>query len=173
MNVAIVRLSLLLALCFGLSLSVQADDLNSSRLKEITRDYFTTYSLRLDFDRLMSFYAEDAQLEDIIYGNRAIGKAAIREFLDWGRGDFKLLQGDRILSIEHQSFGDNRVVTEGVFHQFSYQGNPLGPWRFVIILTFNSEGKITQHIDWINYTPREDFLGGENLNPSVEKASPN
>ena len=161
------RIGFALTIFCSLCLQSHATELNNAHLRQLAADYFNTYSQRLNFDRLMSFYADDALLEDVIYGHRAEGKMAIREFLDWGRGDFKLLQGSKILTIEQQVFGPNRVVTEGYFHRFSYQGKPLGPWRFIITLKFNSEGKISQHTDWINYTPREEFLGGKNLNPTV------
>jgi hypothetical protein len=56
------------------------------------------------------------------------------------------------------------VVAQGYFKPFSYDGKSFGPWRFVIILEFNDDGKIVREIDWINYTPRENFLGGKDIN---------
>ena len=54
------------------------------------------------------------------------------------------------------------------FHEFSYDGSKLGPWLFVIIQEFNSDNKIIKQTDWINYTPRDNFLGGKNMNDSLK-----
>ena len=96
------------------------------------------------------------------------GKAEIRNFLDWDRGEFKALNGPKILTVTRQTVGNNNVITEGFFHSFSYDGQNLGPWLFVITLEFDSENKIIQQTDWINYTPRANFLGGKNMNEVVE-----
>lgn len=34
-------------------------------------------------------------------------------------------------------------------------------------LDFDEHGKIIKHTDWINYTPREKFLGRKNLNERI------
>jgi hypothetical protein len=35
----------------------------------------------------MTHYADNAQFKDIIYGNNLNGKAEIRKFLDWDKGE--------------------------------------------------------------------------------------
>lgn len=133
-------------------------------LKVTAQEYFKTYALRSDFDKLMSFYDNNAQLQDIVYGKHLKNKHEIRTFFAWEQDDFKRLAGNTILTVTHQTFEKNTVVTQGVFHQFLYHGKTMGPWLFVIIQEFNQNAKIIKQVDWINYTPREDFLGGENMN---------
>lgn len=60
---------------------------NSGGLRAVAIDYFSVYAARRDFDKLMAFYAKDAQLKDIIYGNELNNKAQIHNFLDWNKGD--------------------------------------------------------------------------------------
>jgi hypothetical protein len=115
----------------------------------------------------MSFYATGAQLDDIIYGNEIKGRVEIQKFLAWNNDDFKVLSGSNILTITKQTVGKNNAITEGVFHKFSYGGKKLGPWLFVIIQEFDSSNKIIKQTDWINYTPRENFMGGKNMNKQL------
>ena len=56
------------------------------------------------------------------------------------------------------------MVSQGYFHQFSFNGQILGPWLFVITQDFDKNNKIIKQTDWINYTPRKKFLGGINMN---------
>lgn len=132
-------------------------------LSDKVEQYFTIYSQRTDFDAFLGFYSEDAVLEDLVYGNQVRGKAALRAFFRWESDPVKF-EGGRSLVISEQVVRGNQVVTKGHFTEFEYQGQTMGPWRFVIWHEFNALGQIIRQEDWINYTPRESFLGGENLN---------
>lgn len=142
---------------------------NHNDLSKIVGDYFSVYSHRNDFERLMSFYENNVQFEDIIYGNSFKTKREIKEFLAWDKGEFTVLSGERILTITKQIQEGNTVVTQGFFHEFIYNGQKMGPWLFIIDQEFNSQNKIIKQTDWINYTPREDFLGGKNMNDELIK----
>jgi len=137
---------------------------NNNDLSQTVDEYFRVYSERNDFESLMSFYSNKAHFEDIIYGNHLKNKAEIRSFLAWDKGEFKVLDGSKVLTITSQVVGENTAVTEGFFHEFSYDGQKLGPWLFVIVHEFNTHNKIIKQTDWINYTPRTNFLGGKNMN---------
>jgi len=137
---------------------------NNNDLSQTVDEYFKVYSERNDFESLMSFYSNKAHFEDIIYGNHLKNKAEIRNFLAWDKGEFKVLDGSKVLTITSQVVGGNTAVTEGFFHEFSYDGQKLGPWLFVIVHEFNTHNKIIKQTDWINYTPRTNFLGGKNMN---------
>lgn len=141
---------------------------NSGRQSRATETvataYFQTYAERRDFDKFMAFYADDAVLEDIVYGHIAGNKKEISEFFDWNRGDVKLLKPSVSLVVEQQAVDGNEVVTAGYFTPFLFNGDSLGPWRFVIWQNYNNEGKIRRQSDWINYTPRSMLEGSTNLN---------
>ncbi len=136
-------------------------------LKQVVDDYFDVYAQRSDFDQFMTFYAEEAELIDIVYGNHLQSKNAINEFLDWNRGEFRLVSGQKILTVTQQTIEANTVVTQGYFHSFEYDGAMLGPWLFNITLEFDNAHKIVKQTDWINYTPRAEFLGGNNMNDKL------
>jgi hypothetical protein len=138
-------------------------------IEQVAQEYFETYAERSNFDQFMVFYDDAAELRDIVYGNYLPNKMAIQGFLDWNRGTFKPITGDKILTITQQVREANTVVTQGYFHAFEYDGALLGPWLFSITLEFNDAGKIIKQTDWINYTPRDQFLGGENMNSKLIK----
>jgi len=126
--------------------------------------YFDVYKQRQNFEKFMSFYSEDAVVEDLVYGHAAVGKDQIAAFFDWNKGEFSVAEKGDILQVETQLVSDFEVVTKGKFKCFTYFGEELGPWRFVIYQRFNSHGKIEAQEDWINYTPKSKYLSGQNLN---------
>ena len=141
----------------------------NNRLTQVVNDYFDIYSKRDDFNKFMTYFADNAKFKDVIYGNSFNSKVEIRNFLDWEKGEFKILNGNKTLTVTRHTFGENTAITEGFFHTFNYDGQKLGPWLFVITQEFDSNNKITQQTDWINYTPRNNFLGGINMNDGLEK----
>ena len=136
-------------------------------IRKIAEEYFTVYAERKNYEALMSFYSDEMTLEDMIFGFHAPNKGVFRDFFDWNRGGFSVIDDKPALVITGQVTDGNSVVTRGYFNSFIYEGVEHGPWRFVTWLDFDEFGKIVKHTDWINYTPREKFLGGENLNERV------
>lgn len=153
---------LLLSLCSCANIGTGSD-----KNARVAQQFFQHYAKREDFVTFMSFYAEHAQLIDVVYGHHAQSKTEIRQFLDWQRGEFVLLKGDNILTVSKQTSQANTVITQGYFHRFSYNGEIMGPWLFSIILEFDNNHKIIKQTDWINYTPRENFLGGKDVNSLI------
>jgi len=141
---------------------------NQNQLKFIVQQYFDIYAQRKDFKRFMSFYAKDATLKDIIYGNDLRNKIEIQSFLNWHNGKFDRLGSKNILTVTNQIIENQTAITEGYFHKFRFNGKDFGPWLFVISLEFNEENKISKQTDWVNYTPKKDFLGGLNMNKMIK-----
>lgn len=147
----------LLFLAIMFAAQVTAND--NVNIQKSIDNYFNTYAQRKDFDKFMNFYANNAQLKDIIYGNELVGKASIRAFFDWDRGQFHTQSGGPVLSIHSQVISGNNVVTRGVFEKFIFNGQTLGPWQFILWHTFNDQGKISYQEDWINYSPKKILIG--------------
>lgn len=133
--------------------------------------YYRLYAERTDFDAFMAFYAENAELRDMGYGSHLQSKAAIADFFDWNRGDVTVLEGAS-LSVDNHVVQGNTVVTRGHFTRFMYRDVQMGPWYFVIWLEFDDKGQIVRQTDWINYTPKEQFVGGDNLNRLIQSSGP-
>ncbi|BBN80575.1 hypothetical protein PA25_05600 [Pseudoalteromonas sp. A25] len=135
-------------------------------LEHTVADYIEVYQERKNFERLLSFYAPSAQLEDMIYGHFATDRNAIAKFYDWPNSKLTVLEGKPLFTVEQKVVDplQNIAFFSGVFHRFSYFGEELGPWRFLIKLQFDKQGKIIHQQDWINYTPRSLITEGKNLN---------
>ena len=119
-------------------------------LRDIIQAYYKVYKTRNDFERFLSFYDESIVLQDMISGARIIGKKALSTFFDWNNPDFQLL-GTESLVIENQILEERQIVTSGHFTSFKWGEHIFGPMYFTTILTLNKKGKITRHVDWINY----------------------
>ncbi len=122
---------------------------NPSSLESIATRYFEHYATRSDFAGFMSYYAENAILEDLVYGDRKVGRDAIRRFFDWGNSDFDGHSPN--LKVESMVIQGQQAVARGYFNSFSFKGQKMGPWYFVIWLEFDAQNKIKHQIDFINY----------------------
>lgn len=153
------------AVCFLFSLCVFASQ--SPDIKKLAQAYFSQYQKRNDFDAFMSMYSPDAVLLDINYGNYVTGRDAIRAFLQWDAGNVELLESTT-LDLDDLLIDGKQVVARGHFNKFTYQNTEMGPWLFVIWLEFDEQGKIIRQTDWINYTPKQDFTQGEDMNTLIK-----
>ena len=138
----------------------------SNKSADIAESFFDVYAKRQDIDTLMTFYADNIVLRDMVYGDEVKGKDAVKGFLRWGDTSVELMQSQSLVVTEQVANGAH-VITRGYFLPFKYHGQDLGPWHFVIWQTFNAQGLITHQTDWINYTPKEQFVDGMDLNQNI------
>lgn len=138
-------------------------------IKPQVEQFISTYQARVDFDAFLKLYADSAQLEDLVYGHHAVGKSGIAAFYNWNGGNFKVIDDLKTFKVERLIIDEQQrqAVITGHFNEFIYHGQKMGPWRFVMTLQFNEKGLITHQQDWINYTPKADFMTGKNLNKTI------
>jgi hypothetical protein len=152
------RLALILVLFFiGAFCSAEADTQGA------VNEYFDTYAHRKDFDKFMAFYTKQAILKDVVYGVELHGRKEIRNFFDWSRGEFKTVSPGPILRITSHVISSNIAISRGIFEEFDYNKERLGPWEFVIWQEFNDSGKIVRQDDWINYSPKKILIGTQDV----------
>ena len=133
---------------FGiLSCSTENKSINTDA---IVAEYYTTYQKRSDFEKFLHFYDENIILEDIINGDRIIGKAAFADFFNWNNPNFSRTDTTALV-IYDQIIEGNKVVTQGYFTEFKWGETTFEAMHFTTILTFNEQGKIIKQVDWINY----------------------
>ncbi|MEC4090409.1 nuclear transport factor 2 family protein [Pseudoalteromonas rubra] len=161
----VLLVTFLIAGC-GLTDSTRASAHESSALRQVLNDYIATYQARQDFALFLSFYADDVQLEDMIYGFAVKDKQALAEFFNWSAGNVKILDGKQTYTLSEVILDEQqrRAVIRGTYVRFEYEGREMGPWRFTTVLHFNPDNKIAYQQDWINYRPRSLTDGGSNLN---------
>ncbi|MEM8909394.1 MAG: nuclear transport factor 2 family protein [Bacteroidota bacterium] len=119
-------------------------------VKAIVDAYYAVYQARSDFQHFLSFYDEQLVFEDLILGERHLGKKDFAEFFDWNNSNFSKIDSVA-LKIEEQIVEKNRVVTKGHFTPFRWGDFTFEAMHFTTILTFNEAGKIQRQVDWINY----------------------
>ncbi|TMN93911.1 hypothetical protein CWB72_00060 [Pseudoalteromonas phenolica] len=142
---------------------------NALTIKPQVEQFISIYQARVDFDAFLKLYADSAQLEDLVYGHHAQGKSEIAAFYNWNDGNFKVIDDLKTFKVEHLIIDEQQrqAVITGHFNEFIYHEQQMGPWRFVMTLQFNEKGLITHQQDWINYTPKADFMMGKNLNKTI------
>ena len=142
---------------------------NVPTIKPQVEQFISIYQARVDFDAFLKLYADSAQLEDLVYGHHAVGKSGIAAFYNWHGGNFKVIDDLKTFKVEHLIIDEQQrqAVITGHFNEFIYHEQQMGPWRFVMTLQFNEKGLITHQQDWINYTPKADFMMGKNLNKTI------
>ncbi len=125
----------------------QSEELN---LQPVVDDYYKTYAERENFDKFLAFYDSSMVLEDMIFGEKIEGLENFKAFFDWPNPNFEL-KDSVALVVRDQVIGISDVITSGYFTPFSWGDVEVETMQFTTILTFNKEGKIIKHVDWINY----------------------
>jgi ketosteroid isomerase-like protein len=115
--------------------------------------YFEICAERKDSAAFLDFFAEDAVVEDIVNGDLVEGQEAIGQFFNWSNPHVERLES-RALVVRSLVVEGNEAVAHGYFTRFRYDGRELGPWRFVIWLVLDPEGRILRRTDFIHY-PQE------------------
>lgn len=139
-----------LILCFVIGLIFQSCSSTESDIGAIVKNYYQIYNKRQDFERFLSFYDEKIILEDIISGDRIIGKKELSDFFDWNNPNFKSLNSNALV-VEDIVIYKNTSVAKGYFSRFKWGESEFEAMHFTSILTFNKSKKIVKQIDWINY----------------------
>lgn len=141
---------------------------NTSEIDKIVDDYHRTYVERVDFENFMSFYSDDIVFEDMINGDKIVGKLALKNFFDWHNPAYKKLQTETLI-IEEKLIDESKVVFNGYFTPFQWGETKYEAMHFTTILTFNSSGKIVKQVDWINYPNNlVDYQNRKNSNNWIE-----
>lgn len=77
---------LFLVSLIGQSCSIPEDQLTAERAKA----FYDVYSSRQHFGKFLDYYADSVVIEDMINGDRIVGKKAVSVFFDWSNPAFQL-----------------------------------------------------------------------------------
>ncbi|WP_152537527.1 nuclear transport factor 2 family protein [Catenovulum agarivorans] len=138
------------------------------KVEDVVKQYMTAYALHEDFEYFLSFYAENATVEDVVRGKKARGKTQIRQLFNWDDPKLSLGSSVSAVVVEDIHVFENTAVVSGYFMPFNYDGLKFGPWRMSMHLTFNQDGKIHKQVDWINYTPKVLFSSDADSNLDIK-----
>ncbi len=142
---------------------------NDNATGEMTRDYYRVYNDRQDFEKFLSFYADDIVLEDMVNGDRIEGIKNLRAFFDWPNPNYENSEENVVVIID-QIIEGNKSVVRGYFTPFKWGTTTVEAMHFTTILIWNDAGKIVKHIDWINYPAYVvDYDTRKNSNDWIKK----
>ncbi|MER2493111.1 nuclear transport factor 2 family protein [Catenovulum sediminis] len=162
-------LSLTLLGCNTTPKSTQAENpIKAQKVKEVASQFMTAYAFHDDFEYFLSFYAENAQVKDIIRGEKASGREAIKAFFNWHDEKFSLGNSASAVVVEEIWVDNSTAIVTGYFMPFIYDGIKFGPWHMMMVLEFDQDYKITKQVDWINYTPKVIFTNSPDSNREIK-----
>lgn len=118
--------------------------------ERIIDEYYHVYNNRQDFKQFLDFYDENIVLEDIVNGDRIVGKQNLKDFFDWTNPNFINLEKNSLVIVE-KLFDGNKSVVKGYFTKFKWGDSEFEAMHFTTILVLNESGKIIRQTDWINY----------------------
>ena len=127
-----------------------------SLIEERAKEFFDMYQARDNWAGFQDLYADDLEFEDVIFRLK-YDKTAFVNFYNWPDTAFKKHPDyPNTLVLEELALTDSSSIGRGYFTPFYYGGVLMSSehhWRFNMTLTFNKEGKIKRHIDFIEYPP--------------------
>lgn len=119
-------------------------------VRGITTELYEVYKYRKESKRFLEFYADSVVFEDIVNGDRVVGKQALEKFLDWSNPDFQLVEKEALV-IKDIFVAGRVAVVYGYFTPFTWGGVEFEAMHFTTQLDFDENGKIVKQVDWINY----------------------
>lgn len=122
----------------------------NSPVESLVTQLYDLYKERSNFDEFLSYYADTIVLEDIIHGDRIIGKDALKDFFNWDDENY-VNENPEVLVVTDMVYNDHTAYISGYFTTFRWADTSFGPMHFTTKLIFNQKLKISKQIDWINY----------------------
>jgi len=126
----------------------------NDKVEQPANKFFELYQIRDDWQGFQDLYADDMVFEDVIF-QYTFNKAEFIDFYNWPDSLLsKHPDFPEALVLEDLAITDSSAVGRGYFNPFYYAGvlyDDREHARFTMWLYFNKEGKITKHIDFIEY----------------------
>ena len=148
--------NLIFTFCLLLSLNALSAP-SESDVRSWTQNYFDRYAERSDWPGFLAKFDANMQFEDPIAGMNFEGRDLFQAFYNWPDPAFsKHPEYPETLVLEELIVAGARSIGRGYFTPFQYGGVTFGdsePMQFTIWLDWNSEGRITRQVDWIDYPP--------------------
>lgn len=126
-----------------------------NKTMEVGERFFDTYSKRKEIDKMVSFYADDFQYENIGFESEADDPRFLyRDFYGWADQNFRF-SGTETIEVDEILTSDSTIVAKGKFMAHTYRNNAVEEMRFVIWLELDKELKIKKQTDWFDYPMTE------------------
>ena len=156
----LIPLFFLLAACSGTVNERRAVTENTAKA------FFNLYKDRQDWQAFQDLFAEDLEFEDVIFRYK-YDKPGFVAFYNWPDSLLKKHpEYPEVMVLEDLAFTDSTAMGRGYFTPFYYDGvlyDDLEHMRFFMALHINEAGKISRHIDFVEYPAAFLKLAAENI----------
>jgi len=126
-----------------------------NKTQEIGERFFENYSKRKEIDKMVSFYAEEFQYENIGFESEADDPRFLyRDFYGWADPNFRF-SGTETVEVAEILANDSTIVAKGKFMAHTYKSRAVEEMRFVIWLELDKDLKIKKQTDWFDYPMSE------------------
>jgi hypothetical protein len=126
-----------------------------SATQQIGERFFETMSKRKEIDKMLSFYSNVFQYENVSFESESNDSRFLYEEI-YGWKDPKFIyESAETLQVEQILSNDSTIIGKGVTMPYVYNGREVEGTRFVIVLELDKEKKIVKQTDWYNYPMME------------------
>lgn len=144
----------ILLLTVGLSVFISCNSTGNST-QELGERYFEIFSKRKELDKMVSFYADEFQYENVAFESETNDpKVLFNEYYGWADPKFIFGQAESI-KLDKIVANDSTIVGMGTTMPYTYNGNKAEGTRFVITLELDKNKKIKKQTDWYDYPIQE------------------
>ena len=153
-------------LLFVLFACSPAENQRRTTTENTAKAFFNNYKTRADWQAFQDLYSEDLVFEDVIF-RYTYDKQGFIDFYNWPDSLLsKHPDYPEVMVLEDLALTDSTAVGRGYFTPFYYAGvlyDDFEHMRFTMALHINAEGKITRHIDYVEYPPAFLKLAADRL----------
>lgn len=149
-----------LLILFAVSCSTET---NNHKLGE---RFFEIYSNRSELDKMLSFYADEFEYENIGFASKANDpKFLYEEFYGWNNPAIKY-ESENTITVTEILSSTYSIVAKGYTMPYTYNGNYVEGNRFVIWLELDGNSRIIKQTDWFDY-PMSEIIEAYQLKQSI------
>ena len=153
----------ILFLLTGFLLSCSQENKN----QKLGERFFETYSKRKEIDKMVSFYADEFEYENIGFESETNDpKFLYEQIYGWKDPAFKYNSVESITLTKIVS-NDSTLVATGKTLPYTYNNKEVEGTRFVIWLDLDKDSKIKKQTDWFDY-PLEEIIEAFYLKNSMK-----
>lgn len=128
--------------------------------------FFEIYSKRSEIDKILSFYADEFEYENIGFSsNTNDPKFLYEDYYGWNNPAIKY-ENENSITVTEILSNKYSIVAKGYTMPYTYNGNQVEGNRFVIWLELDDNSRIIKQTDWFDY-PMSEIIEAYQLKQSI------
>lgn len=135
--------------------------------QELGKRFFDTYSKRKEIDKMLSFYSDKFEYENLVFESETDNSRFLfEEFYGWKDPNF-IYENPETIHVDEILASDSTIIGKGITMPYTYNGREIAGTKFVIVLELDKDRKIKKQTDWFNY-PMAEIIEAYHLKTSME-----